>query len=433
MHRQNGWSSALLLATILCATCPAFANDPSGVAGTPPPSLAAVQRRAFEFFWWESDPKTGLTKDRATNRGAEPDRHSVASIAATGYALAALPVAVEHGWVTRPAAYARALTTLRFIHDRLPRNHGFYYHFVDGRSGERVWTCELSSCDTALLALGALVAGQYWHGTPAERLSTDIATRIDWRWMQTEGGTTPADAPAMGWSPEKGWLPNRWTGYSEALYVYILGLGTPGATGLTPATWKAWTFPAATVEGRTVFGGPSPLFMAQMPSGFFDLRGERDSAGRDWWTAWHGAHLADQTYCAAHPKDRSFAAGFWGLNASDEPTGYGAEVPADGRNDGTVSPTGMLAGTLFTPKRTPADLAALWSLGPRLWGRYGFADAFNLNVDWFDTDVIGIDLGMMLLDTENAHTGLIWRLTARSPLIRRGYKAAGFQRVWAMP
>jgi hypothetical protein len=397
------------------------------------PRLEIVQRRAFDFFWHESHPQTGLTKDREKNNtGPDAGKATVASIASTGYALAALPIGVEHGWVSKQEAYERALVTLRFVHDKLPQVHGFYYHFIDWRTGERVWNSELSSIDTSLLVLGALVAGEYWPGTPVQRLAEAIAGRVDWRWMQTNGGDKPTEqAPSMGWKPEDGFIAARWQGYTEAAYLYFLGLGTPGDNGLKSAAWDAWTFPTVWQEGYPVFGGPAPIFFAQMTPGYFDLRGQLDRQGRDWWLVWRNAHLADQAYCARHPKNKTYAAGFWGINASDQPDGYGAEQPEDGRNRGTVSPTAMLAGIVFTPNRSQKALQDLWTLRDKIWGRYGYANAFNIEMNWYGTDVIGIDLGMMLLLAENHRSGLIWRLMQRSPFAQRGLTAAGFHAVAA--
>jgi hypothetical protein len=401
--------------------------------GQTAPSLESVQHRAFDFFWTETNPETGLTKDRARNIGSGPDEHTVASIASTGYMLAALPIGVEHKWVARDEAYDRAQVTLEYVHDRLKRNHGFYYHFIDWKSGERVWSSELSSIDTALLVMGALVAGEYWHNTPLKRLADEIAGRVDWQWMQTQGGDTPdALAPSMGWTPEKGWISYRWQGYNESAFLYLLGLGTP-KNGLKRDAWQAWTFPTKKVEGYDLFGGPAPIFMAQMTAGFFNLKGLRDLQGRDWWAMWRNAHLADQAYCTTHTMNKTFAAGFWGINASDQPDGYGAEQPEDGKNTGTVSPTAMLAAILFTPEESKKALADLWALQDKIWGRYGFSNAFNLDKDWYDPDVIGIDLGMMLLATENARSGLIWRLVGRSPFAKRGLAAAGFHPAPAKP
>lgn len=412
---------------ILVWSCPVA----SAQSGNAVPSMATVQRRAFDFFWNETNPATGLTKDRANNRvGSDAAKPAVASIAATGYMLAALPIGVEHGWVGKKQAYDRCLTALLFIHDSLPNVHGFYYHFVDWRSGARAWNCELSSIDSALLALGALAAEEYWPNTAVQRIAAQIASRMDWNWMRTDGGAASEEpAPSMGWDPKKGFLKSRWSGYSEAALLYLLALGTPAPRGIPPASWDRWSFSTVNVQGYAVFGGPSPLFMAQMTPGYFDLRGMRDRQGRDWWRAWTNAHLADQAYCASRLGNKTYAAGFWAINASDQPDGYGADSPADGRNSGTVTPTGMLAGIAFTPERSAKALTDLWGLHDRIWGRYGFCNAFNLDKDWYDTDVIGIDLGMMLLLTEDARSGLIWRLMAHNQLVRRGLAAAGFHKV----
>ena len=421
-------------AGILLAASALAAPLPASPAPAPAPTLETVQRRAFDFFWNESDPVTGLTKDRAVNVGGKPDTYTVASIAATGYALAALPVGVSHGWVAKDAAYARAITTLRFVHDKLETNHGFYYHFLDKTTGKRVWKCELSSIDTALLLLGARVAGDYWPGTEAQRLSDDLTRRADWPWMQAGGeaatpNTTSSKSLSMGWKPETGWIDSRWQGYSEASYLYWLALGS-GSQSLPPKAWDAWQVKPAVLEGYAVFGGADPLFMAQMAPGYYDVRGRRDRQGRDWWAAWNNAHLADRAYCARNPDGRkTYAEGFWGITACDQPQprGYGANWPAAGHDDGTVAPTAMLAGVIFTPAQSEAALADLWQKHrAQLWGRYGFSNAFNVDKDWYDTDVIGIDLGMMLLAVENAHTGLIWHLLKPDPVIAHGLQAAGF-------
>jgi len=418
-----GAAASLLLAASALAAPPT--PRPSAA-----PTLEAVQRKAFAFFWNESDPKTGLTKDRARNLPGKVDTYTVASIAATGYALATLPVAVSHGWVSQEAAYARALTTLRFVRNKMENNHGFYFHFVDKATGERVWKSELSSVDSTLLLLGARVAGDFWLGTEVQRLAEDLTDRADWVWMR-EGGDAASNptAPSMGWKPEDGWIKARWQGYSEASFLYWLALGSR-AHPLPARSWDSWDVTPARLEGYAVFGGAEPLFMAQMAPGFYDVRGLRDRQGRDWWEAWRNAHRADRAYCARNPDGRkTYAEGFWGVSANDQPppVGYGASAP--GHDDGTVSPTAMLSGLLFTPGSSQAALTDLWRKhGPQLWGRYGYSNAFNVDKDWYDTDVIGIDLGMLLLATENARTGLVWRLLKTDSVIERGRTAAGFHR-----
>lgn len=425
-----GAVAGLLPAVCAPAVCAPAAPPPPRPAAAP--TLDTVQRRAFAFFWNESDPATGLTKDRARNLPGTAHTSPVASIAATGYALAALPVGVSHGWVSRKAAYVRALTTLRFVQGRMENNHGFYFHFVDKATGARVWKCELSSVDTALLLLGARVAGAFWPGTDVQRLADGLTDRADWRWMR-DGGDAGADRTAlsMGWKPETGWIRSRWQGYSEASFLYWLALGS--RTHPLPArSWDSWDVTPTRLERYAVFGGAEPLFMAQMAPGFYDVRGLRDRQGRDWWVAWANAHRADRAYCARNPDRRkTYTEGFWGISANDQPppVGYGANAPAPGQNDGTVSPTAMLSGLPFTPGPSRAALAGLWRKhGPQLWGRYGYSNAFNVDTGWYDTDVVGIDLGMLLLATENARTGLVWRLLKSDPDLKRGRTAAGFHR-----
>ena len=198
-----GAAAGLLLAASALAAPPPSPTPPA-------PTFEAVQRRAFDFFWNESDPKTGLTKDRAVNLGGKPDTYIVASTAATGYALAALPVGVSHGWVTKDAAYARALLTLRFVHDKLETNHGFYYHFLNKTNGERFWKSELSSIDTALLLLGRTGGGRLLAGNgrgaaggrshPPGGLALDAGGRgghaakklFQWAGNRRPAGLTPA-------------------------------------------------------------------------------------------------------------------------------------------------------------------------------------------------------------------------------------------------
>jgi hypothetical protein len=372
-----------------------------------------------------------LTKDRARN-SSNSDSYTVASTASTGYALAALPIGVERGWVTKKAAYDRALTTLRFAVHHLPNNHGFFYHFIDWRTGDRVWKCELSSIDSGLLALGALACGRFFKGSEAEQLADTLFERMDWRWMQKGGTALFSSEPtlSMGWKPEDGWLKYRWNGYSEASFLYFLALGS-AKFDLPAYVWTNWGVKPATLEGLPVLGGPGPLFMAQMTPGYFDLRGLKDRQGYDWWRNFENAHRADVLFCRRNPdRFKTFAAGLWGISASDQPVGYGAMVPVAGRGNGTIVPTAFLAGALFVPDAAQSALRRIWNLPQRskLWGRYGFSNALNLDKEWYDPDVIGIDLGMMLLALENRRSGLVWRLMRDLPMTRKALQKAGMRR-----
>jgi hypothetical protein len=394
---------------------------------TPDYLTREIARRAFLFFQEASDPHTGLTKDRARLNGG--DRYTVASIAATGYALTALPIGVENGWISREQARQRALVTLRFLGDGMPQVHGWYYHFVDMRTGERVWNCELSSIDTALLLAGVIAVRQYWPRSELSRRADALLARVDWPWMLADGGAKPAELTlCMGWKPESGYLKSRWGAYCEHMLLYLLGLGAPRHP-LPATSWSAWSREIEKNEGYEVIA-PGPIFMHQMTQGYIDLRDRRDRLGYDYWQNSINAHLANAAFCARHEAEfASYRGGMWGLNASDTPDGYGTREPHLGRHDGTLCPTGAAAGLPFVPELAERAIGQMEErYGSHLWGRYGFADAFNADRDWWGPDVIGIDLGMALVSIEDARTGFVWRLMAGSSIIRRGLRAAGFHR-----
>lgn len=405
--------------------------------------LEEVQRRAFLYFWERADAHTGLVTDRARNKGA--DSYEVASIAATGYALAALPIGVEHGWVTRAQGRERALLTLDYLVHHLDNEHGWFYHFMDWRTGKRVWKSEISSMDTALLLVGALTCGQYFQSDPKNKSEdknevaetklltkrvSELYGRVDWTWMRTCGGRQPAKLMlSHGWKPEKGFLPYNWDRYSEAILLYLLGLGASvgggGHVPLPEASWQAWSRNIYEQDRlETLTGGP--LFLHQMAHGFYDFRGKRDSLGYDYWVSAQNAMEIHRQFCRIRAgKRKTYALGFWGLNASDSPKGYTAYgLPAP--EDGTVSPNGVIAGLPLAPAACMETIEAFYKYQPeRVWGRYGFVDALNVDKNWLASDVIGIDLGMALIAIENQRTGLIWKLVSALPSTARAYQRAG--------
>ena len=391
--------------------------------------LQEVQRRAVRFFWEKADPVTGLINDRSHNRGEDND--TLASSAATGYGLAALPIGVENGWINRNQAAARARTTLRFLLN-MPSQHGWVLHFLDKRNGQRAWGSEYSSIDTALLAAGAIVCGQYFARDTANldisALSDALYRRIDWRWMLTNNDTKPEKKVlSHGWWPETGFIPFDYGAYSEAILLYLLGLGAP-VNPLPPNTWEAIARPLQTYHGiESLKAGP--IFIHQMPSGFFYFAHQRDRLGFDYWVSSTNAMKTHRQYCGDRAGEvQTYAQGFWSLNAGDGPDGYRAYGVPDGPDDGTVSPTGAICSITFTPELAISAARDLYAkLGTKLWGTYGFANAFNIDRNWYGPDVIGIDLGMALLAIENYRTGLVWSLMNSFYSIAPAFRAAGFR------
>ena len=397
--------------------------------------LETLQRTAFDFFWQEANPRNGLIRDRT-----RPD--SKCSIAAVGFGLSALPIGVEHGWVSRADAAQRTVTTLRtFAHGpQGPEaagtlgHRGWFYHFLEMDTARRAWKCELSSIDTALLLAGVVDAGQFFdRGDPVEREIRDLGTRlvsaVDWEWMRDSGDTL-----TMGWHPETGFIRSRWRGYNEAMILYLLALGAP-SNPLPSRAWTAWTetYSWQTHHGQSYVVFPH-LFVHQYSHCWVDFRGIADAAmaahGIDYFENSRRATLAQQAYAKANPLGHpGYGDRVWGFTACDGPDGYAARgaPPAD-HEDGTIAPTAAGGSLPFAPEiclPTLREFHARW--GRELWTCYGFRDAFNVRSNWFASDVLGIDQGPILLMAENHRTGATWRRMQRSPILQRGLAAAGFR------
>ena len=406
-----------------CASTPETIEDvkPAELQGDEA-FLEELQKRCFLFLYEQADPNTGLVADRAPADGSE--KFDVASIASTGYALAGLCIADERGWISHEEAYGRALTTLRFIWEDMPHEHGFYYHFVDMKTGARSWNCELSSIDTGLLLAGVLTARQYYKGTEVEELATKIYERVDWPWMRGKGKTL-----TMGWKPESGFLNATWDGYSEHTMIYLMGLGSR-TNPLPPTAWKIWKrTPVITYDGMTFMACP-PLFTHQFSHAFVDYRGLRDNVA-NYYRNSVLATRAHRAMCIKLGKRfPHFSEDLWGITASDYAGGYTAwgGPPATGNIDGTVVPCAAAGSIPFLPEECIHTLKHMKkTYGDRVWKKYGFVDAFNPQTGYTADHVIGIDVGVSLLMIENYRTGLVWKHFMANPEVETAMNLAGFR------
>jgi len=385
--------------------------------------LDDIELHALQFFIEHSDANTGLTRDRAPADGT-PSR-APASIAATGFALTAWAIGDSRGWISHDDAVKRSLTVLRFIRDHVDQEHGWIYHFVDARSGKRAWKSEASTIDTALFLNGALLAREYLNSPEVTQVVNTIYARIDWQWA-LDGGTTLSH----GYTPEGGFLKSRWDSYSEMLSLYLLGIGAPSKP-LPSSTWTAWRRgPVVTYHNLTFINCP-PLFTHQYPQAWFDFRGRSDGL-TDYWQNSVNATLAQREWCAE--LSTTFARwshNLWGVTASDSAKGYvdwGGPQGGSDRLDGTVVPCAPGGSLPFAPHECLQALHTMRDIGGQsVWGRYGFADAFNPQTGWVSPDVIAIDVGITMLMSENLRTGFVWRYFMKSQEAKHGLELAGFK------
>jgi hypothetical protein len=384
--------------------------------------LEELQKANFQFFWEQADPTTGLVKDRCHVRAA--DTSIVGSIASTGFGLTALCIGHQRGYISYNDAHNRVVSTLRFLWQLMPNHRGFFYHFGNIKTGERIWDSEVSSIDTAMLICGVLTCRQHFQGAEITQLAHDIYNRVEWTWLAEDTSLLQ-----HGWAPESGFLPYRWDYYSELMMMYLLGLGSPSHP--LPATaWDAWKRVTFNYEGTSYIGSFAPLFIHQYSHAWFDLRNKRDKYA-NYFENSTVATQVHKRFCIELGKQfPDYSDDLWGITASDSEHGYVAwgGPPEMGPVDGTVVPSAAAGSLPFLPVDTLRVLKNMKSrYGDHCWCRYGFINAFNPLKNWFDGDVVGIDTGITLTMAENLRTGFVWNTFMKNREPQIGLNRAGFK------
>jgi hypothetical protein len=396
-------------------------TPPAGLAGADEQLLDEMERAAFQFFWNEASPTTGLVKDRALLNGG--DRRSLSSITSTGFGLTALCIAAERGYASSTDIKARVHSTLEFLlNSKTLTVNGFFYHFIDMNSGVRAPNSELSSIDTAILLCGVLTARTYFQDAQITSLATRIYERVNWPWMLNGGATF-----AMAWKPENGFTQARWDTYNELMMLYLLAIGSP-TNPVPPASWEAWARPIIHYQGISYISGAAPLFTHQYSHAWFDFRDKRD-AYANYFENSVKATQAHKLFCLSLVGQfPDYTEDLWGITASDSVHGYVAwgGPPAEGPIDGTVVPAAAAGSLPFLSSDTLKVLRTIRRRYPAAWGRYGFVDAFNPLTHWVNPDVIGIDLGISMLMAENARTEFVWKTFMKNQEMQKAMKLAGF-------
>lgn len=401
----------------------------AGISSADEAFLEDLQKRTFQFFWDHSNPENGLTLDRVaadgTRRSPGHQAYNIASIAASGFALSSYCIAADRGWVTKAQAAERTRKALDFFANRSFHKNGWFYHFVDYETGERRWNSEISSIDTALLLGGVLTAKQcFSDDREIVRLADKIYQRIDFKWMQAKDQFLLSH----GWKPEQGFLPNFWERYSEETMLYLLAIGSP-THPISPSSWYAWERPWQEYGGYRYLASVSPLFIHQFSHAWVDYRNRREYRPPfvNYFENSVSATRAQQKFFAEvlsreFPK---YGPHMWGLTSSDSQGGYIAwgAPPRHDRTDGSVVPCAAAGSLMFTPDISLPTLKKMKNeYGGKVYGKYGFVDAFNPHNGWVNGDVLGIDLGITILSAENLRSGKNWYWFMQNDEIRRAMK-----------
>ena len=411
--------------------------------------LDTLQYYTFQYFVKEVNPENGLVKDKSTE-------DSPSSIAAEGFALPIWAIGVEKKWITREEAAKLTLNLFAFLINSEQSTKvdatgykGFYYHFLEMDNGRRWRDCELSTIDTAWLFAGIRFAMNYYTNDnliekSIRALGDSLTKRLDWDWWtKPESDKDYGGTVTMGWRPENGFTEMSWIGFTEAHYLYILSAGT-GYKNIDHAydVWLRdynWYAPYPNME-HAVF---PPLFAYQWSSCFIDYKNVYDKymleKNVDYFENSRRAALSQWQYAIENPKDwKGYDSLTWGLTACEGPadeipnldrsiySGYSERGPSfpfrNSWDDGTIAPTAAIASLPFAPEIViPTIMNFKEKYGDKgLWGKYGFKDAFNPTLNWFDNDYLGIDQGPIVIMIENFKTGFVWKYCMNDPVIKKG-------------
>jgi hypothetical protein len=415
--------------------------------------LDTIQQAHFEYFKQQSDPITGLTKDRSTDT-------SPASIAAVGFSLTAHPVAVSRGWMSRKEATDYTIKVLRNLSSTpqgdeatgVSGDHGFFYHFLDPKTGLRQGKNELSTIDTALLMGGVLFSKNYFDGhnakeTEIRELADNLYKRVDWPWALNSEGRL-----SMGWTPEEGFIKSDWQAYNEAQILLLLAMGSP-THPLPASAWEKFMSTSKVMEMHGVksleFG---PMFGHQYTQMWVDYRGIKDATneklGFDYFENSRRAAIAQHQYAVDNPmKWKDYSAYDWGLTACDGPghvvkqvngkpvefESYSARGFPNSLDDGTIAPTAAAASLPFVPELVMPTLKHWYNERPEILGEYGFQDSFNPTFEpnkpsgWVDKETLGIDQGPILVMAENYRSGFVWNMMKHDSYLQEALNKAGFK------
>jgi hypothetical protein len=407
--------------------------------------LTLVEYRTFQYFWDGAEPNSGMARERYHVDGVYPENdRNIVTTGGSGFGLMAILVGIEKGFITRVEAVDRYFKIVAFL-KKADRFHGAWPHWLYGETGRvKPFSPKDDGADiveTAYLVQGLLAVRQYFeNGSEREKsLASEIDKlwkEVEWNWF-TKGGE---DVLYWHWSPDYGWDMNfAVRGYNECLIIYILAASSPSYPVGPKVYHEGWARGGAIRapggkygykltlrhNGAEEYGGP--LFWAHYSYLGLDPRSLKDMYA-DYWQENKNQTLINWKWCTLNPKKfAGYSDSCWGLTASYSMKGYSAHAPGDLSDLGVISPTAALSSFPYTPGQSMAALDHFYyTLGNKIWGEYGFYDAFCEQNNWFPQRYLAIDQGPIVIMIENYRSGLLWKLFMSADEIQHGLELLGF-------
>lgn len=393
--------------------------------------LTKIQEATFGYFWDFAHPVSGLARERNTSG-------DTVTIGGSGFGVMAIVVGIHRGFITRNEGIERLQKIVDFL-ESADRFHGVWPHWMDGNTGNVIPFSQYDDggdlVETAFMAQGLITVREFLdEGSEPEKNLVDqingLLDTIEWNWY-TQGGQ---NVLYWHWSPNHGWRINlQIRGYNEALIVYLLAASSEDY-GIEPEVYhEGWARSGGIVNGNSFYGITlpvgydygGPLFFAHYSFLGLDPRNLSDTYA-DYWRQNENHTLINREHSIVNPNDFvGYSADSWGLTASDNPDGYMAHEPT--RDNGTITPTAAVSSIPYTPDESMDAIRHFYYvLGDKLWGEYGFHDAFNPTEGWWADSYLAIDQGPIIIMIENHRSGLLWDLFMDAPEVQSALDELGF-------
>lgn len=408
--------------------------------------LDLVQKQTFEYFWDGAEPNSGMARERfhVDNIYPQNDKSTVTS-GGSGFGVMAILVGIKRGFITREQGVERLKKIVHFL-ETADRFHGAWPHWWNGETGKvKPFSKKDDGGDiveTSFMIQGLLCARQFFKA--GNKNEKELAERIDKLWKEVEYDwyRNGKNVLYWHWSPDYGWQMNfPIHGYNECLILYVLAASSPthgvpeevyhegwaenGKINDNPPSYKEYNLHLHH-QGNPPHGGP--LFWSQYSYLGLDPRGLKDKYA-DYWEENKTQTLINYQWCVDNPDHyKGYGPDSWGLTSSYSVNGYAGHAPDKERDLGVISPTAALSAFPYTPEKSMAALKHwYYDLKDKLWGPYGFYDAFSETANWYLPRYLAIDQGPIVTMIENYRSGLLWSLFMSCPEIKEGLRKLGFQ------
>lgn len=385
--------------------------------------LEKIQRATFGYFWDFAHPQSGMARERNTSG-------NLVTTGGSGFGLKAILVGIHRGFISRSEGIERIEKMVDFL-ENADRFHGAWPHWMNGTTGDTIAFSQFDDggdlVETAFMAQGLITVREFLDENDAQESAlidniNYLLDTIEWDWYTRDG----EHVLYWHWSENHGWRMNMpIAGYNEALIVYILAASSK-EHGIDPEVYhEGWARGGSIRNNNSYYGIPlpvgfdygGPLFFAHYSFLGLDPRNLSDNYA-DYRTQNTNHTLINRQHSIVNPNNYvGYSSDSWGLTASDNFEGYLAHEP--NRDNGTITPTAAISSIPYTPEESMEAIRHFYYvLGDKLWGEYGFHDAFNPTEGWWADSYLAIDQGPIIIMIENHRSGLLWDLFMQAPEVQ---------------